>query len=132
MGLNDDQWSLAFQSRLGRDKWIEPYTEQLGTIAGGMSRRRPITAVREIQAVAFGGVSLAQVALGQTMVAHQQMIEWLLQMRFGDPYVVDLPWPLRRLLVGIILARYCGMNRISRMPGRAANARMPYSIEGWQ
>ncbi|WP_304639870.1 ferrochelatase [Pseudomonas sp.] len=28
MGLGDDQWSLAFQSRLGRDKWIEPYTEQ--------------------------------------------------------------------------------------------------------
>lgn len=27
MGLRDDQWSLAFQSRLGKDKWIEPYTE---------------------------------------------------------------------------------------------------------
>lgn len=27
MGLRDDQWSQAFQSRLGRDKWIEPYTE---------------------------------------------------------------------------------------------------------
>lgn len=25
--LKDDQWSLAFQSRLGRAKWIEPYTE---------------------------------------------------------------------------------------------------------
>lgn len=27
LGLREDQWSLAFQSRLGRDKWIEPYTE---------------------------------------------------------------------------------------------------------
>ena len=26
-GLTDDQWSVAFQSRLGRAKWIEPYTE---------------------------------------------------------------------------------------------------------
>lgn len=25
--LSDDQWSMSFQSRLGRDKWIEPYTE---------------------------------------------------------------------------------------------------------
>ncbi|MGV8844365.1 MAG: ferrochelatase [Pseudomonas sp.] len=27
MGLQDGQWSVSFQSRLGRDKWIEPYTE---------------------------------------------------------------------------------------------------------
>lgn len=26
-GLQDHQWSVAFQSRLGRAKWIEPYTE---------------------------------------------------------------------------------------------------------
>lgn len=26
--LTEDQWSMAFQSRLGRDKWIEPYTEE--------------------------------------------------------------------------------------------------------
>ncbi|MBA1275971.1 ferrochelatase [Stutzerimonas azotifigens] len=26
-GLQPQQWSLAFQSRLGRAKWIEPYTE---------------------------------------------------------------------------------------------------------
>ncbi|KHO66211.1 ferrochelatase [Pseudomonas flexibilis] len=26
-GLKDDQWSVSFQSRLGRNKWIEPYTE---------------------------------------------------------------------------------------------------------
>lgn len=27
-GLNADQYSVSFQSRLGRQKWIEPYTEQ--------------------------------------------------------------------------------------------------------
>lgn len=27
-GLSDDQWSVSFQSRLGRAKWVEPYTEQ--------------------------------------------------------------------------------------------------------
>lgn len=27
LGLEDGRWSVAFQSRLGRDKWIEPYTD---------------------------------------------------------------------------------------------------------
>ncbi|TBU96328.1 ferrochelatase [Phytopseudomonas dryadis] len=27
MGLRPGQWSVSFQSRLGKDKWIEPYTE---------------------------------------------------------------------------------------------------------
>ncbi len=27
LGLKPEQWSLSFQSRLGRAKWIEPYTE---------------------------------------------------------------------------------------------------------
>src|SRR5690554_3714064 len=27
-GLQPEQWSVAFQSRLGRAKWIEPYTEE--------------------------------------------------------------------------------------------------------
>lgn len=27
--LTDGQWSVAFQSRLGRAKWIEPYTEEV-------------------------------------------------------------------------------------------------------
>ena len=27
IGLSDDQWSLSFQSRLGRAKWLEPSTE---------------------------------------------------------------------------------------------------------
>ncbi|MCM2318481.1 MAG: ferrochelatase [Pseudomonas sp.] len=34
-GLSDDQWSVSFQSRLGRAKWIEPYTEEtLEALAG--------------------------------------------------------------------------------------------------
>nr|WP_067294136.1 ferrochelatase [Marinobacterium profundum] len=28
LGLPADKWSVSFQSRLGRAKWIEPYTEQ--------------------------------------------------------------------------------------------------------
>lgn len=32
-GLADGRWSVSFQSRLGRNKWIEPYTEaQLGRL----------------------------------------------------------------------------------------------------
>lgn len=27
MGLPEGKWSVSFQSRLGRAKWIEPYTE---------------------------------------------------------------------------------------------------------
>jgi ferrochelatase len=27
MGLRPEQWSVSFQSRLGKDKWIEPYTD---------------------------------------------------------------------------------------------------------
>lgn len=35
LGLPDDKWSVAFQSRLGRAKWIEPYTEAtLEALAG--------------------------------------------------------------------------------------------------
>jgi ferrochelatase len=35
MGLRAEQWSVSFQSRLGRAKWIEPYTEEtLEALAG--------------------------------------------------------------------------------------------------
>ncbi len=29
MGLTEAQWSVSFQSRLGRDPWIRPYTDQV-------------------------------------------------------------------------------------------------------
>ena len=29
MGLVEDQWSVAFQSRLGRTPWIQPYTDEV-------------------------------------------------------------------------------------------------------
>lgn len=29
LGLNADQWALAFQSRFGRQEWVKPYTSQL-------------------------------------------------------------------------------------------------------
>lgn len=28
MGLNDDQWILAFQSRFGREEWLKPYADK--------------------------------------------------------------------------------------------------------
>ena len=28
LGLNDNEWILAFQSRVGREEWLQPYTEQ--------------------------------------------------------------------------------------------------------
>jgi ferrochelatase len=35
MGIPDGKWSVSFQSRLGRAKWIEPYTEvRLAELAG--------------------------------------------------------------------------------------------------
>ena len=35
LGLKPEQWSVSFQSRLGRAKWIEPYTEaRLHELAG--------------------------------------------------------------------------------------------------
>lgn len=35
LGLEDGRWSVAFQSRLGRLPWLQPYTEQhVGSLAG--------------------------------------------------------------------------------------------------
>jgi ferrochelatase len=28
LGLSDEQWTLSFQSRLGRQQWVQPYTDQ--------------------------------------------------------------------------------------------------------
>ncbi|MDX1692972.1 MAG: ferrochelatase [Ketobacteraceae bacterium] len=28
LGLNDDQWRLTFQSRFGREEWLQPYTDK--------------------------------------------------------------------------------------------------------
>lgn len=40
LGLPADKWSVAFQSRLGRDKWIEPYTEaRLDALAKGGAKK---------------------------------------------------------------------------------------------
>ena len=38
--LNDDQWTLSFQSRVGRDEWLRPYTDEtVVELAGkGISR----------------------------------------------------------------------------------------------
>ncbi len=40
IGLKEDQWEVAFQSRLGRDPWIKPYTDhRLIDLAGAGIRR---------------------------------------------------------------------------------------------
>jgi len=28
LGLNDEQWQVAFQSRFGREQWLQPYTDE--------------------------------------------------------------------------------------------------------
>jgi ferrochelatase len=40
LGLRPDQWRLSFQSRLGRAKWLEPYTEPtlIALAQGGLKR----------------------------------------------------------------------------------------------
>ena len=40
LGLRDDEWIVTFQSRLGRAKWLEPYTEPTvrGLAASGIKR----------------------------------------------------------------------------------------------
>lgn len=38
--LEDDEWSLSFQSRVGREEWLRPYTdEHLAELAGAGHRR---------------------------------------------------------------------------------------------
>jgi ferrochelatase len=29
LGLADDQWLMAFQSRFGREPWLQPYTDEV-------------------------------------------------------------------------------------------------------
>ena len=40
LGLNDDEWSVAFQSRVGRERWLQPYTDEVLRALGqqGMAR----------------------------------------------------------------------------------------------
>jgi ferrochelatase len=40
LGLKPEQWSLSFQSRLGRAKWIEPYTEARLAELGGQGVKK--------------------------------------------------------------------------------------------
>lgn len=39
LGLQDDAWEVAFQSRLGRTPWIQPFTDQVITRLAGSVRR---------------------------------------------------------------------------------------------
>jgi len=47
LGLTDDQWMLTFQSRMGREPWLEPYTDQT-------LRTLPAQGVRRVQVLCPG------------------------------------------------------------------------------
>jgi ferrochelatase len=40
LGLNDDQWQEAFQSRFGREEWVKPYTDETLETWGGQKLGR--------------------------------------------------------------------------------------------
>ena len=42
LGLADDEWVRGFQSRFGKEPWLEPYTEEVLERLGG-SRRAPLS-----------------------------------------------------------------------------------------
>jgi ferrochelatase len=40
LGLGDEEWTLSFQSRVGRDEWLRPYTDEtVATLAGNGIKR---------------------------------------------------------------------------------------------
>jgi len=40
LGLSGDEWSLSFQSRVGRAKWLGPYTEETVKQLGARGAKR--------------------------------------------------------------------------------------------
>jgi len=40
LGLSDEEWMIAFQSRVGREKWLAPYTDQTVKELGGQGLSR--------------------------------------------------------------------------------------------
>ena len=43
LGLADDEWVSGFQSRFGKEPWLEPYTEEVLERLGGQGVRRLVT-----------------------------------------------------------------------------------------
>ena len=43
LGLADDEWVSGFQSRFGKEPWLEPYTEEVLDRLGGQGVRRLVT-----------------------------------------------------------------------------------------
>ena len=43
LGLADDEWVSGFQSRFGKEPWLEPYTEEVLARLGGQGVRRLVT-----------------------------------------------------------------------------------------
>jgi len=44
LGLGDDRWTQTFQSRFGREEWLQPYTEDVLRQLGGRDVRRLVVA----------------------------------------------------------------------------------------
>lgn len=40
LGLDDDDWTLSFQSRVGRDEWLRPYTDETVAMLAGSGVKR--------------------------------------------------------------------------------------------
>jgi ferrochelatase len=40
LGLNDDEWLLTYQSRVGREPWLQPYTDEMLRELGSSGTRR--------------------------------------------------------------------------------------------
>ena len=58
--------------------------EHLGAVAGGVNGRARRATVGDFGAVSLGGIRFAQVPLGNAVIAEEQMIVWLLQIRRRD------------------------------------------------
>ncbi len=44
LGLRDDEWVLGFQSRFGKEPWLEPYTEEILESLGGQDVKSVLAA----------------------------------------------------------------------------------------
>jgi len=40
LGLTKDQWTIGFQSRFGREEWVEPYTDEILKFLGKEGAKR--------------------------------------------------------------------------------------------
>lgn len=76
LGLSDDGWTLTFQSRLGRDPWLQPHTDRvLADLARGGVRRVVVLSpafvadcLETLEELAIRGQETFQAAGGEELV----------------------------------------------------------------